>query len=410
MRLERLDGEGPRDVLRALRGAVLGAGPAVAIGGRHGADGGPALPAEVPAGTGVVLTTSGSTGVAKSVVLSRSALTASAMATAARIGEGHWLLPLAGGYIAGVQVMVRALVSGRDPAILAGRFTADAFAHAATGMRSFAGGGRVPTYTSLVPAQLQTLVMAAEQDSAVRRALASFETILVGGQALPSRLRERALALGARIVRTYGATETSGGCVYDGRPLDGVRIADVDGEIRVSGPMLADGYLGEPARTASSFVVHDGVRWYRTGDAGTIDDDGVLSVLGRIDNVIVSGGVNVSLDLVERVVRDVPGLEGAVVVGAPHERWGQTPVVVTPSPGSKPGEATRRERVPLDAPGREERRLLDAARAAVEAAIGKPARPTRMLLVPAIPRLPSGKPDRRALTALAAVSGSAGGG
>lgn len=370
MKLERLDSDDPRDVLRALRGAALGAGPAVALG-----SGDRGMPDEVPAGTAVVLTTSGSTGVPKSVMLSRSALTASAMATAARIGEGHWLLPLAGGYIAGVQVMVRALVAGRDPAILAGRFTPGAFVHAATGMRSFAGGARVPAYTSLVPAQLRTLVDAAEQDQTVRRALASFETILVGGQALPHRLRERAAALGARVVRTYGATETSGGCVYDGVPLDGVRLADVDGEIRITGPTLADGYLGEPERTAAAFVRRDGARWYRTGDAGTIDD-GVLSITGRIDNVIVSGGVNVSLDLVERVVRDVPGLEEAVMVGAPHDRWGETPVLVVAG-GS--------------------RRLLEAARSSVEAAIGKPARPTRILIVDEIPRLASGKPDRRSL-------------
>src|SRR5690606_4322928 len=113
MRLERVEGADPRELLRALRGAVLGAGPAIALGQAG------ELPREVPAGTAVVLTTSGSAGVPKSVALSRSALTSSALATAARIGEGHWLLPLSGGYIAGVQVMVRALVAGRDPAILA---------------------------------------------------------------------------------------------------------------------------------------------------------------------------------------------------------------------------------------------------------------------------------------------------
>lgn len=374
MRLEPLASEDPRDVLRALRGAVLGAGPAIALGAA------PALPDSVPAGTAVVLTTSGSTGVPKSVALSRSALTSSALATAARIGEGHWLLSLSGGYVAGVQVMVRALVAGRDPAILAGRFTPRAFAHAVSGMHSMAGGERVPTYTSLVPAQLQTLLDATD-DADVLRALRSFETILIGGQALPVPIRERAAELGVRIVRTYGSTETSGGCVYDGVPLDGVRVAAVDGELRIAGPNLADGYLGDPRRTAEVFVTDpDGVRWYRTGDAGTVTG-GVVAVTGRIDNVIVSGGVNVSLDRVERVVHTVPGLAGAVVVGAPHERWGQTPVIAVA------GDA--------------DPALLDAAREAVAAALGKPARPSRLLALAELPRLASGKPDRRALRELA---------
>lgn len=371
MRLERLESEDPRDLLRALRGAVLGSGPAIAVGSAG------ELPAEVAPGTAVVLTTSGSTGVPKSVALSRSALTASAMATAARIGEGQWLLPLSGGYIAGVQVMVRALVSGREPAILAGKFTAEAFTHAASGMRSFAEGMPVATYTSLVPTQLQTLVDAGEQDPRVARALASFHTILVGGQRLPDPLRERAIALGAHTVRTYGSTETSGGCVYDGVPLDGTTVRLVDGELWINGPSLADGYLGDSARTADTFVTDsEGLRWYRTGDAGSVEGR-VVSVTGRIDNVIISGGVNVSLDRVEAVVQRLIG--DAVIVGAPHERWGETPVIVTAVGGD-----------------------LEAARDAVEREIGKPARPDRILRVAELPRLASGKPDRRAIRALAA--------
>lgn len=379
MRLERLEGDDPRDVLRSLRGAVLGAGPAVALGQAT------ELPADVPAGTAVVLTTSGSTGEPKSVLLSRSALTASAMATAARIGSGHWLLALPAGYVAGIQVMVRGLVSERDPAILSGKFSPDAFLHAAGGMHSYEGGERVPSYTSLVPAQLAALVDEAQDSARMRRALGGFEAILVGGQALPTRLRERAADAGARIVRTYGSTETSGGCVYDGVPLGDTRAEIVDGEIRIAGPTLADGYLDDPVRTADAFVTDgEGTRWYRTGDAGTVDD-GVLSVTGRLDNVIVSGGVNVSLDRVERIVRDVPGLDHAVVVGASHQRWGQTPVLVIEGAGE-------RERAQA---------LLEAARAAVEASAGRPARPTRVVEVPEIPRLPSGKPDRRAAGELA---------
>lgn len=377
MRAEPVEGDDPRAVLRGLRGAVLGAGPAIALGG--------GVPAgEVPSGTAVIVTTSGSTGHPKSVVLSRSALTSSALATADRIGSGAWLLALPAGYIAGVQVLVRALVSGREPAILAGSFSAHAFAAAAGAMASSDGGAAVPMYTSLVPAQLQTLLDA--EDDGVRTGLRRFEAVLVGGQALAAPLAERAQAAGVRVVRTYGASETSGGCVYDGVPLDGVAVRIDDGEVQVAGPVLAEGYLGEPERTAAAFV-HDaaGRRWYRTGDLGTFD--GVLQVTGRRDNVIVSGGVNVSLDRVERLVRTLPGLGGAVVVAVADERWGEASVIAVPA---------------ADLAGTDVVALLREVRSAVGEALGAPARPRAILPVPAIPLLPSGKPDRAALRAAAA--------
>ncbi|MFF8186504.1 AMP-binding protein [Microbacterium sp. NPDC016588] len=371
MRLEAAASDDPRDVLRALRHAVLGAGPAVALGG-----GG--LPDEVPAGTAAVITTSGSTGVPKSVAIGRNALIASAFATAARIGEGAWLLAVPATYVAGVQVLVRALVNGREPAVLAGPFRPEPFAAAALGMASHENGERVPTYTSLVPAQLQRLLDASEGDPEVLRALRSFERILIGGQALPIALRERAAAAGVRIVRTYGSTETSGGCVYDGVPLDGVEVAIVDGEVRISGPTLADGYLGDPDRTAEVFPADAaGTRWYRTGDGGEFAD-GVLRVTGRLDNVIVSGGVNVSLDRVEAAVRGIPGLESAVVIPVEDARWGQGSAVVVAAPG-------------------DERDTLERVRTAVAAAVGPVARPARVILVDALPVLASGKPDRAAL-------------
>ncbi len=128
-----------------------------------------------------------------------------------------------------------------------------------------------------------------------------------------------------RIVRTYGSTETSGGCVYDGVPLDGVELAIVDDEVRISGPTLADGYLGDPERTAAIFPADaDGTRWYRTGDGGELAG-GVLRITGRLDNVIVSGGVNVSLDRVEAAVRGIPGLESAVVIPRTTPGGGRDP-------------------------------------------------------------------------------------
>ncbi|WP_150958089.1 AMP-binding protein [Microbacterium testaceum] len=375
MRLEPPASGDPRDVLRALRAAVLGAGPAVALGGAD-------LPREVPSGTAAVVTTSGSTGVPKSVVISRNALISSAYATAARIGEGAWLLAVPATYVAGVQVIVRALLADREPAVVAGPFRPEPFAAAALGMASHLDGVRVPSFTSLVPAQLQRLLDAAVHDATVAQALRSFEAILIGGQALAPAVRERAEAAGARIVRTYGSSETSGGCVYDGVPLDGVGMAIVDGEVRLSGPTLADGYLGDPERTAAVFPRVEGTRWYRTGDGGEIVD-GVLHVTGRLDNVIVSGGVNVSLDRVEAAVRGIPGLESAVVVPIPDADWGQGSAVVMPGI-----EASR------------ESDLLATVREVVGRAVGAPARPARVVAVDELPALSSGKPDRAALRRL----------
>ncbi|MFT3797204.1 AMP-binding protein [Microbacterium sp.] len=398
MRLERVDAGDARAVLRGLRGAVLGAGPAIALDAAGVASavadpGAAALPAalphEVPPGTAVLVTTSGSTGYPKSVVLSRSALTASALATAARLGEGAWLLALPPGYIAGVQVLVRALVSGHEPALLSGAFSAGAFAAAASAMASSVGGNRIPAFTSLVPSQLQTVL----DDPDAAGALGRFEAVLVGGQALPPPLAERAVAAGARIVRTYGSSETAGGCVYDGTPLAGVGVRIVAGEVQLSGPTLADGYLDgdgrvvaaprgdDPGHASDAAFTRDadGTRWYRTGDAGSFD--GVLRVTGRLDNVIVSGGVNISLDRVERVVRALPGLEGAVVVPASSTRWGQASVVVVPRSAAVAGA------------------LLDRIRAAVAAELGAPARPAALHVIDAIPHTASGKPDRAALRA-----------
>jgi o-succinylbenzoate---CoA ligase len=356
-------------ILPRLRAALEGEGPALGFGMPVAAHA-----PEAPDGAAVVVTTSGSTGYPKSVVLGAAALRASADATAARIGAGAWVLALTPGYVAGLQVLVRGLRAGTEPAVVTGRFDPVAFARAAASLPG-------PRYTSLVPAQLARLLDAAA-DADVAAALRGFEAVLVGGQALPESLRERALAAGARVVRTYGSSETSGGCVYEGLPLDGVEVRIVEGETLVSGPTLATGYLGEPERTAAAFPVRDGIRWYRTGDAGHLEGDR-LRIDGRVDNVIVSGGVNVSLDRVERVVRALPGLAEAVVVGVPDDVWGEASVVVT------------------DAADRDPAELRDTVRAAVESAVGTPARPRDVLVLDRLPVLASGKPDREVVRRLA---------
>lgn len=372
MRLHPVESSDPSVVRDALPAALDGSRP-LALGFD------PSPADSVPEGTAVVIATSGSSGIPKRVVLSAAALRASAEATVARIGSGQWMLALPAAYIAGVQVLARSMLAGQESVLLDGRFTVDAFVGATGRMHD-----DVHRFTSFVPAQLATLLDAAESRPEVRDALASYRAILVGGQALPEQQRVRAAAAGVQIMRTYGSSETAGGCVYDGVPIDGVRLAEVDGEIRISGPMLADGYLGDAERTEQVFVTSlDGARWYRTGDAGTIGDDGRLSITGRIDNVIVSGGINVSLDRVERVVRGIPGLEQAVVVGMPDERWGEASVIF------------------LAAGVGDVEEMFEQARALVSAKIGPHARPAQFEVLPELPTLASGKPDREVLRRMA---------
>ncbi|MGB3733233.1 AMP-binding protein [Microbacterium sp.] len=369
MKLHPVDGSDARAVRDALPAALDGRQP-MALGFAPDADD------EVPDGTAVVIATSGSSGVPKRVVLSGDALAASARATAGRVGSGQWMLPLSAGYVAGVQVLVRSMLAGAEAVMLDGPFGPRAFADATAALDASI------RFTSLVPAQLATLLDASAELPAVRTALAAYDAILVGGQSLPAPLRERALEAGVRVVRTYGSSETAGGCVYDGIPLDGVRVVEIEGEVRIAGPTLATGYLGDPGLTRRTFAPDGiGVVWYRTGDAGTVSDAGVVSVHGRIDNVIVSGGVNVSLDRVERVVRGIPGLAQSVVVGTTDERWGEASVVFA-TDLRNPDAA------------------LETVRERVAAELGKPARPARMMVLPELPTLASGKPDREALRRL----------
>ena len=381
-----VDARRPLDVLEALREALAG-GPAVAP---RTDDHVPAdLPATVPQPVALVVETSGSSGVPKRVMLPADAVLAGAAAAdGALSGPGQWVLALPAHYVAGTNVLVRSIAAGTEPEVLApGHFDPVAFAEAASRL------DHPVRYASLVPAQLAAVLDAAEHDADVADAARSFAAVLVGGQATPASLVDRARASGVAVVRTYGSSETSGGCVYDGVPVGRTRVAVVDGQVELAGPSLALGYLGDDARTEAAFVVRDGERWYRTGDAGSVSGDGVLAVSGRLDDVVVSGGEKVSLGLVERLVREQPGLADAVVVRAPHERWGEVPVVVVGEGGS-PG--------PRLLPGSPRLPELSELRAVTAAALGRAAAPDRLVLLPELPLLASGKPDRRALEALVA--------
>jgi O-succinylbenzoic acid--CoA ligase len=364
-----VDAGDPSAVRAALARALDADGPAIIAAEKQPHD----LPATVEQRVALVVETSGSTGKPKRVALSADALLASAAASASALGgSGQWLLALPAHYIAGLNVLVRSLAAQTEPVILApGHFEPSEFVAAAVRM-----GGEL-RFTSLVPAQLSTLIDAADEDLDLLDPLRRFDRILLGGQAASDDLLSRAVERGLNVTTTYGSSETSGGCVYDGVPIGTVRARVVDGQLELGGPTLAEGYLDDPERTAAAFHEEDGQRWYRTGDAGSVDD-GVVLVTGRLDGLIISGGIKVSLDAVEGFVRTLPGLADAVAVKAPSARWGEVPVLVTTATAD-----------------------LAALRARVTAALGRAAAPAAIITLDTIPLLSSGKPNRLALAELA---------
>jgi o-succinylbenzoate---CoA ligase len=310
--------------------------------------------------TAVILSTSGSTGVPKAVELSAAALLHSARASLARLGARpgeRWLCCLPAAYIPAIGVLVRSLVSGTDP-VLADR--ADAETVAASGC----------AHVSLVPTQLRRLL---GSDIDMSTPLAGFRSVLLGGAAAPADLLDAARAAGVRVVTTYGMTETCGGCVYDGTPLDGVRVEireeaeDGSGRIWLAGPVLFSGYLdGLPGPDHG---------WFRTGDLGHVDAAGRLVVHGRADDVINTGGFKVVPGEVAEALRTCPGVSDVAVVGLPDPEWGERVIaVVVPAD-------------PADPPG------LDLLRLHVQRRLPRYAAPSRVVLVDAVPLLPSGKHD-----------------
>lgn len=251
----------------------------------------------------VVVLTSGSTGRAKGVELSRSALAAAARMTTMALGchpGDRWLCPVPVTRIAGLSILARSELLGTEPLIL-DRFEVDAVARAED-----------CRYVSLVPTMLHRLLEA-------KIDLTHFEAILLGGAAPDSGLVERARAVGARIVRTYGMTETCGGVVYDGRPLAGVDVkVDHDGIVHLRTSSVMERYRRDDDLTHRALV--DG--WYRTGDIGVWDGE-TLRVLGREDDAIVTGGEKVFPREVEQALLAHPRVIAARVSGESDEEWGQ---------------------------------------------------------------------------------------
>ncbi len=381
----------PETVVAALRSALDGTGPAVLPVPSGAPEGVRAalLAATRPDDAAaplecddvvLVVPTSGSTGAPKGALLTRTAVLASARATAARLsGPGLWVLALPLSHVAGLMVVARAHLVGESPVVgagSAGGFDSDVLATATTTAARRAEQAGLPLYTALVPTQLDRLL-----DAGVD--MRAYDAILLGAAAAPAGLVARARDAGARVVTTYGMTETCGGCVYDGVPLDGVQVrTEDDGRVLLGGPTLAAGYRLRPELSAASFV--DG--WFRTGDLGRWDG-ARLDVLGRLDDVIVSGGEKVVPGVVEAALESLTPADPATrwcVVGVEDPEWGQRVVAVvagSPVPSTQPlGQLRERLRATLPAAWL----------------------PRAVVHVDALPLLATGKVDRAAATRLAA--------
>jgi O-succinylbenzoic acid--CoA ligase len=284
-------------------------------------------------GDALVVATSGTTGEPKCAVLTHDAVRAGAEVTSAGIGADpatdRWLCVLPLAHVAGLAVVARSLVTG-----IALTFDPDEPA----------------TLTVLVPTLLQ------------RMDAGRFRRILLGGAAPPRHPP-------ANCIVTYGMTETFGGVVYDGRPLAGVEVRALDGELHVRCPMLLRCY-----RDGSDPKDPDG--WYATGDGGRVAD-GVVHVDGRLGDVIVTGGEKVWPDPVERIIRTLPGVSEVGVAGRPDPEWGDRVVAWILPDGDPPS--------------------LEQVRDAVRAELPAWWAPKDLVLVDALPRTSLGKVRRSEL-------------
>jgi len=334
-------------IMASLAKALVSDGPALGFGA--------VTSTEVEAKTAVLVTSTGSTGANKEISLSASALLASAKASNkflnANFGE-TWSLLLPLTHIAAVNVLVRSLELGTIPVNLIGH------------------SGEYPKvdYTAIVPTQLYNALTG---DDHLLKHLQSAKAVLVGGAALTSELHIQATSAGISVVTTYGMSETSGGCVYNGLPLEGVQVAISDsGFIKVLGPVLA------------SNLDLDAQNWFVTSDLGELVD-GQLKVQGRGDDVIISGGENISLIEIENAISQTFSNFEFAAFAVSSEKWGQELHVAAVN-------------APAEFSEKVERLLVEK--------FGNAAKPKRFHQLSALPLIGIGKVDRGALAQLAMKS------
>ena len=303
-------------------------------------------------GDALVIASSGSTGSPKGIIHTHSSLLAGAQASASRLqltSDDHWLVCIPVSHVGGFSVISRALHIGAALTLL------PAFDVAA--VQEAAKNGA--THASLVATALSRI------DASL------FRTILLGGSSAPDNLP-------SNVIATYGMTETGGGVVYNGQPLDNVEIKIVDGEIFLRCPMLMRAY-----RDDQTISITDG--WYATGDIGEIDENGKLSVRGRQSDMIITGGENVWPSVVEYSLASHPLVNQVVVRGMPDTTWGQRVVAYV---------------VLNDAAQTPEVKLLSDLREHVKQTLPAFCAPQQIVVLAEIPRTSLGKVDVQALPSL----------
>ncbi|MEN9687676.1 MAG: hypothetical protein RL381_688 [Actinomycetota bacterium] len=282
------------ETMARIAKALAGDGPALAFG--------PTESSQVPQKISLVISTTGSSGVAKEVALSSSALLASARASLAFLGAQYgnsWSLLLPLTHIAGINVLVRALELGTE----------------VIDLRNFQGDYPRANFTAIVPTQL---FKALNGDSRLLKHLVDADAVLVGGASLSTDLLLAAEKADINIVQTYGMTETCGGCVYDGVPLAGIEVrVTPEGRIAIKGSVIAETYLR--AQTLWETVYQDG--WFVASDRGRFEN-GKLIVEGRTDDVIISGGENLSLSAIESALHKHFPHKSFAAFAIPDSRWG----------------------------------------------------------------------------------------
>lgn len=425
----------PQEILRAFERSLTGE---LQNNARDNQD--PRGRIEDPESIALVVGTSGSTGAPKQTALSVRALRASARATERFFADypsagsakpqratsevpAQWLLALPAHYVAGAQVLARSALAGTTPVVAASvtdgvSFTPEVFLNAAERLSC------ARRFVSLVPTQVHKLLEAAEANPAlgseIYDALGQFTGILLGGAPASASLLAAARELGLNVVTTYGSAETAGGCVYSGVALPGVRLRVVPedaglldssvagdasaggtpniGRVWLGGEHLASGYMGDSARTASHFFVDaDGYRWYRTDDYGSLtssapnapEDEGapMLNVVGRSDDVIITGGVKVSARAVAAVLESHPAVREAAVMGIPDARWGSAVAAAITLRGASGAQS---------APDTSEA-TCDMLREFCTDKLGAAGAPKFLRILADFPTASTGKPDRQAI-------------
>ena len=425
----------PQEILRAFERSLTGDLP---NGARDNQD--PRGQTEGPESIALVVGTSGSTGAPKQTALSVRALRASARATERFFADypsigsskprrvvsedpAQWLLALPAHYVAGAQVLARSVLAGTTPVVAASvtdgvSFTPEVFLNAAERLSC------ARRFVSLVPTQVHKLLEAAEASPAlgseIYDVLGQFTGILLGGAPASASLLAAARELGLNVVTTYGSAETAGGCVYSGVVLPGVRVRVVPedaglldssvaggtsaegapniGRVWLGGEHLASGYMGDSARTASHFFVDaDGYRWYRTDDYGSLtssapnapENEGapMLNIVGRSDDVIITGGVKVSARAVAAVLESHPTVREAAVMGIPDARWGSAVAAAITLRGASGAQS---------APDASQA-TCDILREFCTDKLGAAGAPKFLRILADFPTASTGKPDRRAI-------------